>query len=307
MSEPALIRIPIGEMASARPGARRPGRGRLLRRLAGAGRRALPTVALDDYDALSITWQCQVTSASLNSTPNITTNERAGTFCRVPGQSVVVGDDTLELALGYFQDVHVTRRPLRLPLRELVEGVLLLLRVRRGQPAAGDRPVRLVAGAIGGDTHVDLTATAPLPVLRRPDIEFGVTGTTRIVLGAGDDGRSRPGVAPMSAGAEYRALAKRYRHLPELVVRAGAAEIKRSLLVQLDRDTGGDRVLSGTARRGRTTKLGVSVTVQHSRELRRGENQAVTGQRALALELAGARHRGTGRRRADPQDVGAGR
>lgn len=28
-------------------------------------------------------------------------------------------------------------------------------------------------------------ATAPLPVVRRPDLEFGVTSTTRIVLGAG--------------------------------------------------------------------------------------------------------------------------
>jgi hypothetical protein len=69
----------------------------------------------------------------------------------------------------------------------------------------------------------------------------------------------------MSAAADYRALAKRYRHLPELVVRAGAAEIQRSVLVRLDRDTGGDRVLSGTVRRGRRTKLGVSVTVSPGR------------------------------------------
>lgn len=70
----------------------------------------------------------------------------------------------------------------------------------------------------------------------------------------------------MSAAADYRALAKRYQHLPELVVRAGAAEIQRSVLVRLDRDTGGDRVLSGTVGRGRRTKLGVTVKVAPGRQ-----------------------------------------
>ena len=64
----------------------------------------------------------------------------------------------------------------------------------------------------------------------------------------------------MSAAAQYRALAQRYRHLPEVVVRAGAAEIQRSLLLPLDRDTGGDRVLSGASKR-RRTRLGVTVQV----------------------------------------------
>jgi len=64
----------------------------------------------------------------------------------------------------------------------------------------------------------------------------------------------------MSAATEHRALAQRYRHLPEVVVRAGAAEIQRSLLVRLDRDTGGDRVLSGASKR-RRTRLGVTLQV----------------------------------------------
>lgn len=185
MSEPALIRIPIGEIASL-------GLALVDRAAVGysdawqaPGGAVLPTVALDDYDALSITWQCQVTSAALNSTPNVTTNDRAGTFCRVPGQSIVVGDDTLELALGFFQDVHVANGLSAFLYENSSKECFFYFGFDEDNPPRAIGRLRLVSGAIGGDTHTDLTATAPLPVIRRPDIEFGVTGATRIVLGGG--------------------------------------------------------------------------------------------------------------------------
>ena len=54
-----------------------------------------------------------------------------------------------------------------------------------------------------------------------------------------------------TAAADYRKLAKRYRTLPEEMVRAGAAELRKTTLTTLKRDVGSDRALSGTGRRGR--------------------------------------------------------
>ena len=66
-----------------------------------------------------------------------------------------------------------------------------------------------------------------------------------------------------TAATDYRALAKRYRTLPEEMVRAGAAELRKTTLTTLKRDVGSDRILSGTARRGRRPKpLNVKVKVE---------------------------------------------
>jgi len=185
MSEPYLIRIPIGEMASL-------GLALVDRAAVGysdtwqaPGGAVFPTVALDDYDAFSVTWQCQVTSAALNSTPNVTQNERAGTFCRVPGQSVVVGDDTIELALGYFQDFQNKDGLGAFLYENSSKECFFYFGFDEDNPPRAIGRCRLVSGAIGGDTHTDLTATAPLPVLRRPDLEVGTAGDSRIILGGG--------------------------------------------------------------------------------------------------------------------------
>ena len=72
----------------------------------------------------------------------------------------------------------------------------------------------------------------------------------------------------MTAASNYRALAKRYRALPEEMVRAGAAELQKTTLANLKKDVGSDRILSGTIRRGRRpAPLTVKVTVEHTRQL----------------------------------------
>lgn len=66
----------------------------------------------------------------------------------------------------------------------------------------------------------------------------------------------------MTVSADYRKLAKRYRTLPEQVVRAGAKPIQKAVLDRLGAATGGDRRLSGFTRRaGRHQPMGVSVSV----------------------------------------------
>jgi hypothetical protein len=66
----------------------------------------------------------------------------------------------------------------------------------------------------------------------------------------------------MGAGADYRALAKRYRNLPEQMVRAGAAEMQKAVTIRLKRDTGGDQRMSGFTRRpGRHARMTVTAKI----------------------------------------------
>ena len=66
-----------------------------------------------------------------------------------------------------------------------------------------------------------------------------------------------------TAAADYRKLAKRYRTLPETMVRAGAAELRKTTLTKLKRDVGADRILSGTdPQRPRPKPLNVTVKVE---------------------------------------------
>jgi hypothetical protein len=68
----------------------------------------------------------------------------------------------------------------------------------------------------------------------------------------------------MGVASDYRALAKRYRSLPEEIVRAGAAEMSKAILTNLRQDVGADQLMSGFAKR-RRTKMNVAVKVSPGR------------------------------------------
>ena len=187
MSEPSILRIPVGEVG---------GFGLALVDRAAVGYLdswqapdggVLPTVLLADYDAGSTTWQCQLTAAQITSTQNVNTVDRAGTFCLPPGQSTTVGEDTFAMEIGGFQD------------HKEAQGLAAFMYENRTKEAffyfSADGPdsapraigrLRLTSMPMGGDAWTDLTFTGlSLPIMRAPDIEFGTGATTRIVLGAG--------------------------------------------------------------------------------------------------------------------------
>lgn len=87
-----------------------------------------------------------------------------------------------------------------------------------------------------------------------------------------------------TAAADYRALAKRYRDLPERQVRAGAAELRKTTLTQLKHDVGSDRALSGVWLKGRGKvkyPLNVTLTVDKTAHAAVGIFQVVRKQRGL--------------------------
>jgi len=200
MTAPALFRIPIGEVGGFGLALVDRAAVGFLETWQAPGGLELPAVSQADYNAGSTTWQCQLTSCALTSTPNVTTDERVGTFCAKPGETVTVGEETFALSLGAFQDPHVAA------------GFQAFLYANRGLeafwyfsaegPDGAPRAIgkcRLVSGPLGGETWTDLTFTLELPVTVPPDIEFGSGATTTIVKGDGT-----PPVVLAAAGASRR-------------------------------------------------------------------------------------------------------
>lgn len=185
MSDPQLLRIPVGETGGF-------GLALVDRAAVGyadtwqaPGGKVLPTVIQADYDTDSTTWQCQLTAAALTAAANVTTSDRAGTFCKAPGQTTVVGEDTFNLEISAFQDAQD------------MDGLQAFLYEHRtkeaffyfscdgpdGAPRAIGR-VRLTSSTIGGESWTDLSTDIVLPLVRAADIEFGSGANTRIVVGS---------------------------------------------------------------------------------------------------------------------------
>ena len=186
MADTQYFRIPLGEIASlglALVDRAAPGYTDAWQAPGGA---TLPDVTVADYDAFSASWACQVSTEGLNFTSNVNTTDRKGTLCKPPSQSVTVGEDSIVLALGYFQDPHIADGFSAFLYEHSTREAYFYFGADGDNPPRAIGRCRLVSGSIGGDTHTDLEATVEFPVLRRPDIEFGNATTSRIVLGGGE-------------------------------------------------------------------------------------------------------------------------
>jgi hypothetical protein len=200
MTAPALFRIPIGEVGGF-------GLALVDRAAVGyldawqaPGGQFFPTLTQADYDAGSTTWVCQLSSCALTSSPNVTTDQRVGTFCVKPGETVTVGEETFTVDLGAFQDAHVAAglQAFLYANRGLEAYWMFSAEGPDGAPRAAGR-CRLVSAPIGGDTWTDLTFTLSLPVTVPPDIEFGSGATTEIVWGSGTAPTWTPAAAAASS------------------------------------------------------------------------------------------------------------
>lgn len=185
MSDPILLRIPVGDTGSFGLAVVDRAAPSYADTWQGPAGKVLPTVAQADYATGSTTWQCQLTAAALTSSPNVTTADRAGTFCVPPGQTITAGEDTFQLEITAFQDAQSSTG---------LQAFLFANRTKEaffyfscdgpnGAPRAIGR-VRLTSATFGGESHTDLSADIVLPLTRAPDIEFGSGATTVIVVGS---------------------------------------------------------------------------------------------------------------------------
>jgi len=144
------------------------------------------TATLEDYlDAAAASWSCQITSGKLTPSKQSNRRDRAATFCAPASSTVQVGQSTWALDLAFFQDAHVRDGLTSYLFENDTQEAFFLLGVDGDAPPRGIGRVRLVAGGFGGEPRADLTDSVSLDVVRKPDIVFGRTGSSRLVTGAG--------------------------------------------------------------------------------------------------------------------------
>jgi hypothetical protein len=163
----------------------------------------LPTVTAADYDTSTDSFQCQLVTGVLQSTPQSTTENLDGTWCDLPEVITIAGEDTFGVALDVYQDANIV-------------GLAAYLYENRGKKAyayfgmgtnPGDPPtaigvVTLSAVAVGGGRQAN-RAQVTFPFDRAPDIQFGNATASRVVFGDRDTPAiDVPGVVVADADAD---------------------------------------------------------------------------------------------------------
>lgn len=183
MADPAILNIEDGYMALAVVDTA--ASGYLATWQAPGGKTAL-TAALADYTGAT-NFRCQITSGKLTPSKQVSRRDRAATFCAAASSTVSAGQSTYALDLAFFQDAHVRDGLSSFLFQNDTLEAYFLLGVGNGAlvPPRAIGRVKIVAGGFGGEARADLTDSISLDVVRKPDIVFGTTGSTRLITGTG--------------------------------------------------------------------------------------------------------------------------
>lgn len=154
------------------------------------GGATVETVTIADYAAPDGgDFTCQVTSGALTASPNTTTDTTPATFCGPEETTTSVGVTSYTLDATILQDPQIAAGVSAYLFEHDTKEAYFLLGFNGTNPPRAIGRCRIVAGALGGDARVTLTATLSLPVTRKPDAIFGTSVTvTRVVTGSGTAG-----------------------------------------------------------------------------------------------------------------------
>lgn len=145
------------------------------------GGATVDTVTIDDYEAESATWRCQVTSGMLTASADTTTRDRPATFCQPARTIPSPGETSYTLDVEFLQDPNARLGLSRFLFEHDVEEAYFLLGLNNDDPPKAIGRVRLQAGAFGGPARDELTASLSLPLTRKPQIEFGTAADSEPV------------------------------------------------------------------------------------------------------------------------------
>jgi hypothetical protein len=143
------------------------------------------TAALADYNG-GEQFGCQITSGKLTASPQSTNVDVPATFC-APGSSRSSQNLTsYALDLEFLQDPTVRDGWLAfLAANDAAEAYFLLALNAGTNPPRAIGRVNLHDTGFGGAPRANLTDSVSFPCTRKPDRLFGVTGSTRLITGAG--------------------------------------------------------------------------------------------------------------------------
>ncbi len=183
MTEPTILTIEDGQLALSVVD---PGAVGYAESWQAPGGATAATAAMAAYLETEAAWSCQLTSGRLAASKNVTRRDRAATFCAPASSTPTPSQTTFTLDVSFFQDAHVRDGLQSFMFEHDTEELFFLLSPRAG--VVPPRAIgRVIAHAVGflGEPQVDLTDSFSLDVVRKPDILFGSTGSTRLVTGTG--------------------------------------------------------------------------------------------------------------------------
>jgi hypothetical protein len=147
--------------------------------------KAVDAVVMADYEADADAWTCQVTSGALTAAPDTTTQDIPATLC-APGKSTPTPKETAyTLDLSFLQDPNVSAGLSRYLFEHDTKEAYVYFGMDGVNPPKMIGRVRLVSGTVGGGARTILTADTSLPLVRKPDVEFGDATTSVVVKGDG--------------------------------------------------------------------------------------------------------------------------
>ncbi len=138
---------------------------------------AIATADIEDYTEYS----CQVTTAELVASANISTETIPATGCEAAETVPTVGQTSYTLNLAYLQDPNVAAGLARFLYENDAELAYFYIGFDGDDPPKAIGRVRLTSGAIGGAMRTTLQATVALPCEAKPTIMFGDDTTNATV------------------------------------------------------------------------------------------------------------------------------
>jgi len=142
-------------------------------------------VTLADYETASAQWSCQATSGALTTTPNVTNEDVPATFCGPASSIPVAAASSFSLDLSFLQDPIIVTGINRFLFENDTGEAYVFFGLNAMDPPKMTGRCRIVAGTIGGAARTSLTFDVSLPLMRKPDIEFGDATTSEVVNGDG--------------------------------------------------------------------------------------------------------------------------
>jgi hypothetical protein len=158
------------------------------------------TLAVDEASlATGIGYECQVTEASINATPNLQTVP--ATFCAPESQTPAATG--FELAVSWLQDWTAPGGGLsKFAFDHDTELFWFSLSLDADDAATlATGQVRLVAGAYGGAAGTPLVTTATWPLAAKPDITAPAAAPLAAAPAAPTSSQSSPASTPAGASA----------------------------------------------------------------------------------------------------------
>lgn len=182
MTDPSILTITDGVLALALVDEAAASYSAAWQAPAGATAATAAVAAYTDGDAFT----CQITSGRLTASKQVTRRDRAATFCSPASSTPTPSETTYALDASFFQDAHVRDGLQSFLYENDTREAYFLVGLRSGlTPPRAIGRVILHAVGFGGEPQVDLVDSFSLDVVRKPDVLFGSTGSTRLVTGTG--------------------------------------------------------------------------------------------------------------------------